>query len=611
MATDTKDLYALRHSMAHIMATAIQHLWPEVKLGVGPVVDDGFYYDVEIENYKISEEDLDAIEKEMKKIVSENQPFVKSRKSIEEALQWAKSDNQPFKEELLNDLNRQGTTQAKDIDPAQLGVEGDSSEIDSVSFYTNGDFTDLCRGPHVAGTGQASDFKLIRVAGAYWRGDETKPQMQRIYGVGFASKEGLQAHLKMLEEAKQRDHRKIGKEMDLFTFSELVGSGLPMFTPKGTWLRELLGSYSQQIRAKRGFQRVWTPHMTKPDLYEKSGHWSKFGDELFKVESQESSDVFALKPMNCPHHTRIYDSQPRSYKDLPIRYMENTTDYRDEKTGELHGLSRVRSLTQDDSHVFCREEQIENEVTQLVQSAQEMYGVLDMNLKFRLSFRDEGDGYLGDKQLWENAQEKLEKLAKKNNLDYFLVEGEAAFYGPKIDFIATDAIGRDWQVATVQLDFVQPARFELEYVDADGSKKTPVMIHCALLGTIERFLSVYIEHTNGRFPLWLAPEQVRILQINDSVADYARKVKEQLSTLILNEPLEFNKLRFTIDDSNNSLGKKIKDAEKAKVPLMLIIGPRDKEGQTVSVRWLEDESSVELASLTKWINEQNEKALQR
>lgn len=611
MSENSDELYAMRHSLAHIMATAIKQLWPEVELGVGPVVENGFYYDVHVDNYKISDEDFERIEKEMRNVIAQDQEFVQADKHIEEALKWAKDTNQPFKEELLNDLGREGTTSAKDIDPTQLGLSSDNQNVDTVSFYTNGDFTDLCRGPHVQSTGEVGEFKLLRVAGAYWRGDETKAQMQRVYGVAFETVEDLKQHLEMLEEAKKRDHRKLGKQLDLYTSSELVGSGLPMFTPRGTVLRELLGSYSQELRKRRGFERVWTPHITKTDLYKKSGHWEKFGDELFKVESQETSDSLVMKPMNCPHHTRIYASQPRSYKNLPVRYMENTTDYRDEKSGELHGLSRVRSLTQDDSHVFCTDEQIEESVDSLIQAAQEMYATLDMNLKFRLSFRDDADNYLGDKKLWSHAQEVLETIAKKNELDYKVDLGEAAFYGPKIDFVGVDAIGREWQLATVQLDFVQPERFELEYVAKDGSKKTPVMIHCALLGTIERFLSVYLEHVDGNFPLWLAPEQIRILQINDSVGEYVDKVKDILNSVVLDEPLRFNTLRFSTDARNESLGKKIKEAQELKLPIMLIVGPRDAQANTVSVRTSEGEDSLALDNLASWINEQNTKSLQR
>jgi len=600
------NLYAMRHSLAHIMATAVMKLWPEAKLGVGPVVENGFYYDIDVEGVNISDEDFPKIEQEMKVVIKADQTFERTDKAIDEAIEWAKGAKQPYKVELLNDLKRAGTTLTKDLDPAELGtIAGADVKKDSASFYTNGDFTDLCRGPHVESTGKVGAFKLMRVAGAYWRGKEDNPQMQRLYGVAFETQEELDKYLKMLEEAKARDHRRLGKELDLFTFSEMVGSGLPLFTPRGTILRELLGHYSQSLREKRGFEQVWTPHMTKNDLYKKSGHWDKFGEELFLVQSQETSDELVLKPMNCPHHIQIFNSQPRSYRDLPIRYMENTTDYRDEKSGELHGLSRVRSLTQDDSHVFCRVDQIEDEVTSLVQAADEMYKELDMELKFRLSFRDDSDAYLGDKKLWTEAQAKLEKLAKDNKLDYYTEDGEAAFYGPKIDFIAVDAIGREWQVATVQLDFVQPERFELSYTDSDGSFVQPIMIHCALLGTIERFLSVYIEHTAGRFPLWLAPEQVRVLQINDQVAEYVMKVKQILSGVVLMKPLKYNELRYEVDERNESLGKKIREAEVMKIPVLLIVGPQDQSAGTVSVRTQDGESKIKLDELGGWLEKQS------
>lgn len=598
------DLHAMRHSLAHIMATATMRLWPEARLGVGPVVENGFYYDIDIPGVTISEEDFKKIEKEMRKVIAANQPFERSTKPVDEAIAWAKSANQPYKEELLNDLKRAGTTVAKDLSAEEMGtLAGDDSKVDEVGFYTNGDFTDLCRGPHVEHTGKVGAFKLMRVAGAYWRGNEKNPQMQRLYGIAFATEDELKAHLNMLEEAKKRDHRKLGKELDLFVASDLVGSGLPMFTPRGTVLRELLGQYSQQLRAQYGFQRVWTPHMTKHELYERSGHWAKFGAELFLVTSQETSVKMVLKPMNCPHHTRIYNSQPRSYRDLPIRYMENTTDYRDEKSGELHGLSRVRSLTQDDSHVFCTEEQIEQEASQLVAAAKEMYETLGMTLKFRLSFRDDSDGYLGDPKLWEEAQSQIKSLAEKNNLDYYIEEGEAAFYGPKIDFMVTDAIGRQWQTATVQIDFVQPSaeRFNLTYTVEGGGSKHPVMLHCALLGSIERFLSVYIEHTVGHFPFWVAPEQVRILSINDAVLDYAEEVKAVLNETVLMKPLKYNEIRYTADDRSESLGKKIREASRQKVPMMLIVGERDKADKTVSVRMQNEEKTIALSDLQNFI----------
>ena len=597
-----EKLHAMRHSLAHIMAAAIQRLWPEAKFGVGPVVENGFYYDIDLGETKISEQDFGKIEKTMRKIIAENQEFIRSLKPIDEAITWAKDSRQPYKVELLNDLKRAGTTVAKDLDAAEMGTiaEGDGA-LDEVSFYTNGTFTDLCRGPHVENTSEVGAFKLMRVAGAYWRGNEKNPQMQRLYGVAFATQQELDEYLERLEQAKLRDHRKLGRELDLYTMSPLVGVGLPLFTPRGTILREKVAQLSNQLREAKGFTKVWTPNITKTALYEKSGHWAKFGDELFLVTSQETDDKMALKPMNCPHHTQIYISQPRSYRDMPVRFLETTTDYRDEKTGELGGLNRVRSLTQDDSHVFARPDQIEQEIDSLLTSARELYETIGMKLRVRLSYRDESDAYLGDEALWQSAQAQLKAAVQKNKLDYFEQEGEAAFYGPKIDFMATDAIGREHQVATVQLDFVQPERFELEYATADGSFARPVMIHCALLGSIERFLSVFIEHTAGWFPFWAAPEQVRILTINDTVLDYVDEITTTLSEVVLMKPIKYNEVRFTTDDRNESLGKKIREATAMKIPVQLIIGPKDKEAREVSVRTQSGEEKVALERLADYL----------
>lgn len=597
-----EQLHAMRHSLAHITAQAVQHLWPDAKFGIGPVVENGFYYDIDIDKVKISEDNFKKIEKEMRRIIGADYPFERSEKSIDDALEWAKQHNQPYKQELLNDLKREGTTIASDLDAATMGVStNDSAAIDTVGFYTDGDFTDLCRGPHAESTGKVGAFKLMRVAGAYWRGSEKNPQMQRLYGVAFATQEELDDYLEMLEQARARDHRKLGKELDLYTMSPLVGSGLPLFTPRGTILRDLVAQYSNQLRQERGFTKVWTPHITKQDLYEASGHWAKFGDELFLVTSQETSDKMALKPMNCPHHTQIFVSQPRSYRDMPVRYLETTTDYRDEKTGELGGLNRVRSLTQDDSHVFATPEQIEQEINGLLASARTLYGTIGMKLRVRLSYRDDSDAYLGDPGLWQSAQAQLKAAVEKNELEYFEQEGEAAFYGPKIDFMATDAIGREHQVATVQLDFVQPSRFKLQYIDSEGAAKTPVMIHCALLGSIERFLSVFIEHTGGWFPLWAAPEQIRILTINDTVLDYVREIEAVLNDTVLMVPVKYNELRITRDDRNESLGKKIREATSLKVPVQLIVGPKDQEAREVSVRTQAGEQKVSLDSLAEYI----------
>ena len=596
-------LHAMRHSLAHITAAAVKKLWPQAKFGVGPVVENGFYYDIDLGEQKISESDFKKIEKEMRAIINQAQPFERFEMPIDEAIDWAKVNNQPYKEELLNDLKRSGTTVAKDLDADELGLatNGDAA-IEKVSFYKNGDYVDLCRGPHVANTKDVGAFKLMRVAGAYWRGNEKNAQMQRLYGVAFATQEELDAYLKMIEEGKARDHRKLGRELDLYTMSPLVGAGLPLFTPRGTVLRDVLASYSNQLRQKFGFQKVWTPHITKKDLYEMSGHWAKFGDELFLVTSQETSDSFALKPMNCPHHTQIYASSPRSYKDMPVRFLETTTDYRDEKTGELGGLNRVRSLTQDDSHVFARPDQIEQEINNLLSAARELYESINMKLRVRLSYRGDGDGYLGDMALWESAQGQLKKAVEAiGGLEFFEQTGEAAFYGPKIDFMATDAIGREHQVATVQLDFVQPERFGLTYTDADGNAARPVMIHCALLGSIERFMSVFIEHTAGWFPLWAAPEQVRILTINDAVSDYVEEITRSLEGFILMKPVRYNELRLTVDDRNESLGKKIREASKMKIPVQIIVGEKDKAAREVSVRTQQGEQKMALTALPDFL----------
>ncbi|UTX51268.1 threonine--tRNA ligase [Candidatus Saccharibacteria bacterium TM7i] len=597
-----EQLHAMRHSLAHITASAVKQLWPHAKFGVGPVVENGFYYDIDLGETKISESDFKKIEKEMRRVINQRQEFERFTMPVDQAIEWAKENSQPYKEELLNDLKRSGTTVAKDLDADELGLAADGdAAVEEVSFYKNGEFVDLCRGPHAVTTREVGAFKLMRVAGAYWRGKEDNAQMQRLYGVAFATQEELDRYLERLEQAKLRDHRKLGKELDLYTVSPLVGAGLPLFTPRGTVLRDIVAQYSNQLRQKHGFQKVWTPHITKKDLYETSGHWAKFGDELFLVTSQETSDDFALKPMNCPHHTQIYASQPRSYKEMPVRYIETTTDYRDEKTGELGGLNRVRSLTQDDSHVFARPDQIEQEINGLLAAARTLYGSIGMKLRVRLSYRDSGEGYLGELSLWESAQKQLKAAVEANELEYFEQEGEAAFYGPKIDFMATDAIGREHQVATVQLDFVQPERFGLSYIDTDGNAAQPVMIHCALLGSIERFLSVFIEHTAGWFPFWAAPEQVRILTINDTVEPYVKEITALLDAEPLMAPVKFNEIRHTVDIRNESLGKKIREATKMKIPVQLIVGPKDVEAREVSVRTQAGEEKVAFSELPSYL----------
>ena len=585
---DEQNVMKMRHTLSHVLAAALVEMYPGVQFGVGPATATGFYYDIDLSEVKdaegnvmkITDADLPKIQKKMYSIINKKFDLVYSEKSREEALAWAKENHQKYKVELIEDL----------------------PESETISFYQLGDFTDLCKGPHVENTGKVGAFKLIKVAGAYWRGDEKREMLTRIYGVAFETEEELKEYLQRLEEAKARDHRKLGKELDLFSFSELVGAGLPLFSPRGTVLRDVLTNYSLSLRARHGFERVWTPHITKLDLYKASGHYAKFGAELFLVHSQVNGEEFALKPMNCPHHAQIFASRPRTYKEMPVRYMESTTDYRDEKSGELGGLSRVRSLTQDDTHVFCRKEQIKAEIQNLVGIVRELYAVVGMSkLRARLSYRNDEDKYLGDKSLWEMAQAQIKEAAIENGLDYFEMEGEAAFYGPKIDFMAEDAIGREHQVATIQLDFVQPERFELSFVNENGEKERPVMVHHATLGSIERFMSVFIEHTSGWFPFWCAPEQVRILTVNDQVLDYVEKIKQILSEVTLETPLKHNDLRFTADVSDESLGKKIKRAVSMKTPVLLIVGERDKENGTVSVREKDAEKTVALTELVEYL----------
>lgn len=575
------NLEKMRHTLSHVLAAAVRELYPNAKFGIGPAIDTGFYYDIDFGDAKVSEADLPKIEKKMREIIKRKLPMTKRVVSKSEALDWARDNKQDYKVELIEEL----------------------PENEEISFYDMDDlFTDLCKGPHVKNLSETGPFKLIRVAGAYWRGDEKRPMLTRIYGVAFDTDKELEEFLKRQEEAKKRDHRKLGKELDLFCFSDLVGAGLPLFTPRGTELRELMANYSLSLRGREGFKKVWTPHITKTDLYKTSGHYAKFGDELFMVHSQVNGEDFAMKPMNCPHHAQIFASKPRTYREMPVRYMEATTDYRDEKTGELGGLSRVRSLTQDDSHVFCRKDQIKDEVKRLVGIVKELYETMGMQkLRARLSYRSDEDKYLGDKKLWDMAQKQIKQAAIDNGLEYFEQEGEAAFYGPKIDFMAEDAIGREHQLATIQLDFVQPERFGLEFVNEKGEKERPVMIHHATLGSIERFLSVFIEHTGGWFPFWCAPEQVRIVTVNDKVSDYVSEITTILDGIILEKPLKHNELRYTIDDSSDSLGKKIKRATAMKIPAVLVVGPKDAEEKVISVRLRDKEEKVKLSALAKFL----------
>src|SRR3989344_4074941 len=545
----------IRHSLAHLLAASVKTLWPKAKNAIGPSIENGFYQDFDMGLIKLSEADFGKIEEKMREILKTWQAFEVKEVSVAQAKKDFK--NNPYKLELIKEFAKQGKTITEN-DP--------------------GNFLDLCKGGHSHNPQkEMRHFKLLSIAGAYWLGDEKNKMLTRVYGTAFSSQKELDEYLNNLEEVKKRDHRILGEKLDLFTISEHVGKGLPLFTPNGTLLRDLLNNYSQELRTKKGWQKVWSPHITKNDLYKISGHWDKFGDELFLVKSQETKDELVMKPMNCPHHQQIYASKPRSYRDLPIKYMETTTVYRDEKAGELLGLSRVRCITQDDSHTFCMPDQIEQIYQELIDVTKTFYDTIGMKIRARLSFRDpkEPKKYLGEVNLWKKAEDILLNIAKKNNLDYFIAEGEAAFYGPKIDFMATDALGREWQLATPQLDFVQPKRFGLTYTDPQGKEQTPVMIHFALMGSIERFLSVYIEHTAGNFPLWLSPVQISIIPISEKHFEYAGNVAEMLRA---------QHFRIEIMDQNEALGKKIRGAEMQHIPYLLIVGDKEAQARAVSVR---------------------------
>lgn len=587
-----------RHSAAHVMAAAIKHLFPEAKFGIGPTVENGFYYDIDI-GRPVTPEDLKVIEKEMRRIISENPAFVREEISLDDAIKLFSDLGQVYKVELLNDLKTKGTTkvsaeEAMDIDPQNVGT---------VTLYKTGDFVDLCRGPHVAEAKEIGAWKLWKIAGAYWRGNAENPQMQRIYGLCFETKDELVAYENMLKEAEKRDHRKLGAELGLFAFSPLVGSGLPLFTAKGVSIRQELTDYIWELMKPYGYERVWIPHITKSDLYKTSGHWEKFDDDLFHVRSKKTDEEFVLKPMNCPHHTQIFASAPRSYRDLPIRMSEVTTVYRDENTGQLQGLTRVRSITQDDAHVFCRRDQVKDEVLAIYRIAEKFYEAFGMRFhRVRLSVRDlsEPEKYLGGDDVWEEAETTLAEVMASVGREVEVGEGEAAFYGPKLDFMTKDAIGREWQLATIQLDFNQPERFGLEYVDSDGEKKRPVMIHRAILGSVERFMGIMIEHYAGAFPLWLAPVQVKILPVADRHNDFAYALAEELKEA---------GLRVEVDDSTESVGKKIRNAEKMKIPRMLVVGDKEAESGelTVRVRGEQDQSTLSKEAFIKQARTEVEK----
>ncbi|MBU1348819.1 threonine--tRNA ligase [Patescibacteria group bacterium] len=561
----------MRHSAAHVMAAAIQKLFPDVKFGVGPAIEHGFYYDIDI-GRAVTPEDLKAIEKGMWHIVNQDAEFVREEMSLDEAVSLFEKLNQPYKVELLKDLKEKGTTrfgaeEAGDVDPANT---------ERATVYRTGTFTDLCRGPHVSHAKEVGAWKIMKSAGAYWRGNQENPQMQRIYGVCFATQEELAAHLVMLEEAKKRDHKVLGPALDLFTFSDLVGPGLPLWTPRGTILRDTLDAYVWELRHAKGYERVEIPHITKKELYETSGHWAKFKDELFRIVTREGHE-FAMKPMNCPHHTQIYARRQWSYRELPQRYANTTMCYRDEQTGELSGLSRARSFTQDDAHVFCRMSQVKEEFLKIWDVIHTFYGTFGFSLTVRVSLHDPAhpDKYLGDPARWQDAEGVLREIVKGQGTEAFEAVGEAAFYGPKLDFMAKDSLGREWQVATIQLDMNMPERFDLSCINEQGEAERIVMIHAAIMGSIERFLSIAIEHYAGAFPLWLAPEQVRLLPVADRHVEFG----EALAT-----ELREKGLRVEVDASAESIPKKVRNAEHLKIPVMLVVGDKEAGGEALAVR---------------------------
>lgn len=550
-----EHLSNLRHTCSHVLAAVLTKLYPGIKLGIGPVIEHGFYYDVDSPT-PITDNDLPAIEKAMKKFIAGNVPMTGEEVTASEARD--RQFDQPYKLELIEEFAEEGK---------------------NLSLYTLGNFTDLCKGGHLENTKEitADAIQLTHVAGAYWRGDEHKPMLTRIYGLAFANKKDLDAHLALLAEAEKRDHRKLGQELGLFLFSPLVGPGLPLFTPKGTVLRTELEKFVWEVQLKRGYMQVNIPHLAKPELYKKSGHWDKFADDIFHVFGKNHAE-FVMKPMNCPHHTQIYKFLNPSYRDLPLRLAEVTMVYRDENPGQLQGLSRVRSITQDDAHVFCRPDQIEEEIMRMFDMADEIYRVYGITLEPTLSVHDpeQSEKYLGSEELWRDAEQTLKEVLKNRGIkNYALDVGGAAFYGPKIDLFGRDAIGRRWQLSTFQLDFNQPQGLDLTYVDANGKDVRPVMIHRALFGAIERHLSVIIEHYAGAFPVWLSPVQVALLPVSDRHNEFASKRAGELRT---------NGIRVEVDDHNETIGNKIRKSVKQKVPYLIVLGDKEAQSDMLPIR---------------------------
>lgn len=575
------------------MALAVKRLYPNVKFGIGPVTESGFFYDFEFDGASPSEDILVKIEEEMKNIIKEDFSFEHQEVSASDAKEEMK--NQPYKLELINDLTKYGTTNFAEIE--EIGAGSKKAEADTkITLYTIGEFTDLCRGGHVDKTSKLpkDGFKLTGIAGAYWRGNEDNKMLTRIYGAAFSTNQELNQHIEMLEEAKRRDHRIIGKKLDLFTFSDLVGAGLPMFTPRGVIIRNEIEKYLEEIQLNRGYQKVWIPHLAKKELYETSGHWEKFGDDIFHVYSKGEFS-FVLKPMNCPHHTQIYASRPRSYKELPVRYFEVTEMYRDEKPGQLQGLTRVRAITIDDAHCFCMPSQVKEEAEKIYSIIEEFYKTFGMKITPRLSKRDMAhqEKYIGEPKKWDEAEEILRSLLKERVGEFEEVPGEAAFYGPKIDFEAEDVIGRKWQLATIQVDFAMPERFGLEFVDENGNKERAAMLHRAISGSLERFMAILIENFAGAFPVWLAPLQVAVLPIGEKFQKYGGKIASTLQA---------EGIRVEMYDAGDTLSKRIREAEVQKVPYIVVVGEKEQKDGSINVRKIKD-SSQETLKLENFVQQ--------
>jgi len=553
MAND-KELDKLRHSTAHLLASAVVQLYPGAKHTIGPVIENGFYYDFDLGDTKLNKADLKKIEEKMKDIVKGWDKFEKVDVTLSDVKKQFRKNL--YKIELAEEFSKNG---------------------DKLTFYKSGDFIDLCRGGHIDSAKKIQHFKLLSIAGAYWKGSETNKMLTRIYGTAFFSQKDLDDFLEAQSKAESRDHRKIGRELDLFTFSELIGAGLPLYTPKGAIIRNLLNEYIESLQSKAGYQQVWTNQFAKDKLYKISGHYDKYKDSMFKVVSNYSDEEFFLKPMNCPQHTQIYASKPRSYKDLPLRYTDFAMLYRDEKPGELNGLARVRSFSQDDCHIFCREDQVDEEIDTMLSMIKEVMKTFGFSYRYRLSTRDpqHPEKYLGSPKTWDRVEAWAVDIMKRNKIDYFDAPGEAAFYAPKMDLLATDSLNREWQLSTIQIDYVMPERFKLEYTDSDGAKKPPVMLHRAIIGSPERFIMILLENSGGNLPTWLNPVQVKILPITDKNVKYAEGVYDKLRG---------EGIRAEIDSQNQTLQSKIRNAQLEKVSYMLIVGDKEAKGKTVSVR---------------------------